>query len=269
MLHQATVGNGPNLVLLHGWGMSSSIWGGFQERLQQRFRVTSIDLPGHGQSQSDSAWCAEDVVEQLLKQLPDKFSVLGWSLGGMLALKLTSCSQERVEKLIMMASSAKFVQAENWKAAQTKAVMQQFSEQLEQDAAMTIKRFASLQAQGTEASEKITRQLRAILAQAPKPSLLGLKSGLSVLETLDLRDKLSDIKTPILMLLGEHDQLVPQAVGHLSQTFNSAVKTHIVKDAAHVPFMSHQDETYRTVEQFLQADEYSTSDNRRKRRVEH
>ena len=44
-------GQGPELVLLHGWAMHSGIWGGVVDVLASEFRVNLVDLPGHGQSQ--------------------------------------------------------------------------------------------------------------------------------------------------------------------------------------------------------------------------
>jgi pimeloyl-[acyl-carrier protein] methyl ester esterase len=45
-----TVGDGPDLVLLHGWGMDSGIWDGVRDQLSQMFRVHVVDLPGYGAS---------------------------------------------------------------------------------------------------------------------------------------------------------------------------------------------------------------------------
>jgi pimeloyl-[acyl-carrier protein] methyl ester esterase len=49
-LHVETFGSGPDLVLLHGWGMHGGVWGDFALRLAEHHRVHAIDLPGHGYS---------------------------------------------------------------------------------------------------------------------------------------------------------------------------------------------------------------------------
>ena len=54
-LHVETFGSGPDLVLLHGWGMHGGVWGDFALRLAERYRVHVIDLPGHGFSAAFSA----------------------------------------------------------------------------------------------------------------------------------------------------------------------------------------------------------------------
>ena len=49
-IHVETSGCGPDLVLLHGWGVTGAAWGQTTTLLAKKFRVHSVDLPGHGAS---------------------------------------------------------------------------------------------------------------------------------------------------------------------------------------------------------------------------
>ena len=49
-LHVEVSGSGPDLVLLHGWGMNAAVWGEVATALAQHFRLHCVDLPGHGAS---------------------------------------------------------------------------------------------------------------------------------------------------------------------------------------------------------------------------
>ena len=49
-LWHETSGSGPDLVLVHGWGMNAGVWSLLLPALQERFRVTVLELPGHGAS---------------------------------------------------------------------------------------------------------------------------------------------------------------------------------------------------------------------------
>ncbi len=49
-LHVETRGQGPDLVLLHGWGLNLRVWDGLADELSKSFRVITMDLPGHGRS---------------------------------------------------------------------------------------------------------------------------------------------------------------------------------------------------------------------------
>ena len=87
-------GTGPALVLLHGWGLNVRVWDGLAAALCDRFRIISIDLPGHGRS----AWLPErSSLEQQAAQVAEtvaaiaaEYSLLGWSLGGQIALQLAA-----------------------------------------------------------------------------------------------------------------------------------------------------------------------------------
>ena len=47
MLKVDVYGSGPDLVLLHGWGMHGGLWSDWADELGEWFRVTVVDLPGH------------------------------------------------------------------------------------------------------------------------------------------------------------------------------------------------------------------------------
>ncbi|MGB5339321.1 MAG: alpha/beta fold hydrolase, partial [Gammaproteobacteria bacterium] len=49
-LYTHTSGAGPDLLLVHGWGLHSGIWDGLAPLLEPHYRVTRMDLPGHGRS---------------------------------------------------------------------------------------------------------------------------------------------------------------------------------------------------------------------------
>lgn len=52
MLYCQSWGSGPDLVLLHGWGMHGGVWDDTVEAFIDDWRVTVIDLPGHGRRQT-------------------------------------------------------------------------------------------------------------------------------------------------------------------------------------------------------------------------
>ena len=87
-LHVETAGNGPPLVLLHGWAMHSGIWGPLVGRLARRFRVHAVDLPGHGHSPLAGSFTLEGASTAVATSIPfdaGPLTVFGWSLGGLIA----------------------------------------------------------------------------------------------------------------------------------------------------------------------------------------
>jgi carboxylesterase BioH (pimeloyl-CoA synthesis) len=89
MLYSSTIGSGPDLVLLHGWGFNSELFNDLIDQYKNQYRITKIDLPGHGRSDNVDGglneWCNE-----IIKILPNNPILLGWSLGGLLAIKIAT-----------------------------------------------------------------------------------------------------------------------------------------------------------------------------------
>jgi len=84
-------GNGEVIVLLHGYLESSEIWNGFGEKLESRFRVIAVDLPGHGSSDvygetHSMEFMATAVRELLSAKGINKACLVGHSLGGYVTL---------------------------------------------------------------------------------------------------------------------------------------------------------------------------------------
>src|ERR1700676_4457936 len=100
-LHSETMGQGPPLVLLHGWGWHSGIWQPLLPELAKYYQITMIDLPGCGHSVllSDS-YNLEILATQLLQVAPPLATWLGWSLGGLIAMWMALHYPARVNKLI-------------------------------------------------------------------------------------------------------------------------------------------------------------------------
>lgn len=250
-LNTEEFGAGDNLVLIHGWAMNPSVWDGLVDALAQSYRVTCIELPGHGVSDYALPWSLDEVLQALSEQLPARCSLIGWSLGGMLALAYTQRYPKRVDSLVLMASSAKFVQAEGWACAQQVGVLEAFMQGLSENAPVTIKRFLRLQTQ----VKGISRQLKETLSQGGNGLYEGLLSGLTILQQADLRPALADIRCPLLMILGAKDQLIPASAGEASLKINPDIQLSIIEEASHVPFLSHQTEVVESITQFIAAGE--------------
>jgi len=106
-----TAGEGPAVLILHGWGSSSASWQSVQVGLsQQGYEVIIPDLPGFGKSaEPRSPWGIEKYrvfVEEFVNALGLKeFYLLGHSFGGGLALAYTAKNPERVKKLFLVAAA--------------------------------------------------------------------------------------------------------------------------------------------------------------------
>lgn len=96
-IYYSDTGEGEVIVLLHGYLETSDIWSGFSRKLAKKFRVISIDLPGHGlskvYSENHTMVFMAGAVKVLLENLNIKQVFLaGHSLGGYVALAFLELS---------------------------------------------------------------------------------------------------------------------------------------------------------------------------------
>ncbi|WP_054775122.1 alpha/beta fold hydrolase [Methylogaea oryzae] len=147
-LYSETFGQGPDLLLVHGWSMHSGVWGEFAQLLAWDFRVTAVDLPGHGYSPSIADTTLAGWAEAVLAAAPPRAHWLGWSLGAHIALQAAAVHPERVECLQTIGGTPCFVQRPDWPAAMARDVFEAFSREVERDGAAALSRFLGLQAQG-------------------------------------------------------------------------------------------------------------------------
>jgi pimeloyl-[acyl-carrier protein] methyl ester esterase len=248
-LYTETLGTGPNLVLLHGWGMNSTIWQPVIQALAQRYRVTCIDLPGHGRS-PEMPWPSEQVTDLLLAVTPSRACWMGWSLGGMLATLFAAQYPERVSALITVASNLRFTQSDNWPNAMPEDQLLSFARTLEHDAPGVLKRFIALQFLGVSVDKTVIKHLQQEVAAQPA-SLKMLQQGFNLLRELDLRHAFSTLQLPVLALFGRLDRLVPVQAEAAIKQHSPAVQTHIFAQAGHAPFISHPSQFIEQVTSFV------------------
>ena len=135
-MHITIRGEGPDLVMLHGWSMHSAVWHDLADALASRFTLHLVDLPGHGQSDWLSGdFDIERLLAQLANRLPPTAYWLGWSLGGLISLAFSSLFPERVNKLLLLAATPCFVQKPDWPQAMQDQVFQDFADKLAIDQA--------------------------------------------------------------------------------------------------------------------------------------
>ncbi|MFT5806927.1 MAG: pimeloyl-[acyl-carrier protein] methyl ester esterase [Moritella dasanensis] len=244
-LHVEVVGDGPDLVLLHGWGLNSACWQSVVPLLSVHYRLHLIDLPGFGFSHDShlASGSLADITEMLLQVAPANAVWLGWSLGGLCATHFALQHPQRVAALVTVASSPKFMataQVEDsaaWSGIAEK-VLAQFQQQLQQDLPQTINRFLAIQGMGSATAKQDIKQLKSLLAARPQPHGQALRNGLQLLATVDLRTRLPALSMPLFRCYGRLDSLVPQATVVWMDNYLPQSSSVIFKASSHAPFIS-------------------------------
>jgi pimeloyl-[acyl-carrier protein] methyl ester esterase len=253
-LYRHTVGAGPDVVLVHGWGMHSGVWEDVVEALLDHHQVTVLDLPGYGYSRMVGAGhTLSDLCAAVLAVAPPRAIWVGWSLGGLVAQQAALTAPERVSRLVLVSSTPCFVQRPDWPHGVAPPVLRRFAEELRQDYRAVLKRFIALEVHGSEHASAQLRQLKALLFQQGEPDITALEDGLAILESTDLRAELPRIACPTLLLMGQRDQLTPAAAGEAMRNLLPDVCLHVFPHAGHAPFFSHLPAFLAQLRAFLDA----------------
>jgi len=254
-LHVETIGQGPALVMLHGWGLNLRVFDRLRRRLAGDYTVIGIDLPGHGRSTWEPALQHCDAQLELLRQaLPPRASILGWSLGGQLALQLAARVDTEVQRLILLATTPRFVCSDDWPQAMASATLERFAQQLTQDYRRTVADFLELQVRGSAAADEVLQHLRASLLEHGEAQAPALGAGLEMLRQNDLRALASRCTLPTLIMAGQHDRITPPAAARALARLMPHAAYLELRRAGHALFLSHVEDVAREVRNFLSAD---------------
>ena len=255
-LHVETVGAGPPLVLLHGWAMHGGLFAPLVPALAERYRVSVVDLPGHGHSAPVLPYTLDAIVAAIAAQFDEtdeRVTILGWSFGGAIAMRWALLHPEHVARLLLVCATPRFTASDDWPHAMAPAMLAKFGDELTVAYRLTLQRFLSLQVQGSDEGRATLAALRAQLSARGEPSRATLKSALRVLTETDVRTDARSITAPTLIVTGERDTLVPTAAGAwLARTIPGA--RHVaIAGAAHAPFLSHPRAFNDAIAEFLDA----------------
>lgn len=235
----------PNLVLIPGWAAQHAHWGPMLKLLRDRFNVYQPQWPP---AQPYEAW-----LEHCLAQLPDRFAVLGWSLGGQMAIRLAHAAPDRVSAVVTLASNPSFVARDDWPEAMPERTFQGFESLCQKRPDKARQRFQLLQWQGDIDATAGLRRWRECSDDEQAWSDQALANGLQALREHDLRPQLTDLcerRIPVLHLLGRRDCLVPSSVADALRDGWPQQRVEVV-DCCHVPFWS-MDEVEPALMRFLQ-----------------
>lgn len=246
-------GQGPDVVLLHGWGMHGGIFAPLLPALSQRCTVHAVDLPGHGHSAgSGEPLALEDTTTRLLAALPPA-AWIGWSLGGLFALEAARRAPARVHALGLIAATPCFTLAPDWPHAVAPGVFAQFAHGLVHDHRRTIERFLALECHGSDCERFELRALKQAVFAHGQPDPGALADGLAILSETDLRAVLPSLPMRARWIAGARDLLVPPAALDAAAAAMPDADCVRIAGGGHAPFVGHPDAVLRALDVLLDA----------------
>jgi pimeloyl-ACP methyl ester carboxylesterase len=194
-------GTGQPLILLHGGFGNTEMFMPARAELAKNYKVIAVDLQGHGRTADIDRPIVPDSmandIAALIKELNlGKTNIVGYSLGGMVALRLAIQHPELLQKVVLVSSPFK---RKGW-----------FPDLLAQQDQM-----------GPASAETLKQSplYQSYLKMAPKPedwTKLVTKMAVAIKKDYDWSKEVAAIKLPVLLVSGDADGVMP---GHMVEFF--------------------------------------------------
>ncbi|MGA9875403.1 MAG: alpha/beta fold hydrolase [Solirubrobacteraceae bacterium] len=208
-----------NLVLLHGFGGTRQAWDGVLEHLPaERYNPVALDLPGHGdQVDAPRPITFDGCVASVLKRSPARFVLVGYSMGGRIALHVAVTAPERVIRLVLVSSTAGIDDASE--RALRSAEDHRLAQEIEHG---PIEQFVSrwrAQPMFAEDPPAVDVLARADQSRNSPAGVAAALRGVGTGEMTPLWDRLETFAMPVTVLVGQRDQKFVTLGGRMASLF--------------------------------------------------
>lgn len=253
-LHIERHGDGDTpLVLIHGWAMHGGMLSPLVEALASRYTMYVVDLPGHGYSRDSDIPLEPLACARAIATATPPAIWMGWSLGGLVALTAALDLPDHVTSVVALCSTPRFVRTEGWPYGNDAAMVEKLAIDLEADYHGTLERFIALEAMGSADPRAEARRLREEAFSRGEPDPRVLMEGLRLLESADLRPRLSELRKRSLWMAGRRDRIVhPEAMRWCAEAAGGRFEE--IAHAGHAPFIGHATAVADVLTQFTEAD---------------
>jgi 2-succinyl-6-hydroxy-2,4-cyclohexadiene-1-carboxylate synthase len=220
----------PTVVLLHGFTNTGASWEPVLAALGERYRAIAPDIRGHGSASRARPLTLDAVIGDVAVLTQDRFTLVGYSLGGRIALHAALALRRRVERLVLIGASPGI--ADPAQRAARRAADERLAAEIE---AATIEEFATRWA-ATPVLEGQSPEVKAAAhADRLRSTPAGLAAALRGLGTgalPSLWERLGELSMPVVLIVGERDEKF-RAIGQRMARELSRVELVVVADIGH------------------------------------
>lgn len=254
-MHYQDIGTGPVVVFLHGSGSgasgNSNFKGNLPEMVAQGFRVIAPDLIGYGYSDKpDDVDYHLDFFVECIKQTLDiigveKYSLVGNSLGGAIAIKYALDFPDAVEKLVLMAPGGIEDQPDYFTMPGMQLMKEVFTSSQPVTPAKMKEFFTTAFVVNPDCLDDQTVEERWQSMQTQNPRVV------QTMVVPNMEDQLGDLQCPILVFWGMNENMMPETgIMKLAKKCNN-VRVVLVSECGHWVMLEHKDLFNRTTIDFL------------------
>ncbi|GJM04722.1 MAG: pimeloyl-[acyl-carrier protein] methyl ester esterase [marine bacterium B5-7] len=237
-----------NCILLHGWGINRTIWGGLSSRLNSFDSIDNICL--YTIAEEVKASGVDALASYLKDRVKNNTVIVAWSFGGLVATRLASFSN-KIKAIVYIASPPCFINTPDWNNVLDTKSISELQRNLLNNPKKTIEYFAGLVAHGDEDVKKTIKTIKPCLAEEKDRQVLSF--WLKELLEQDQRKIFSALNIPIQHLLAEHDALIsPEIINQLKQ-LRPQMECEVIKNSCHAPFVGRPQEIINSIDGFISA----------------
>lgn len=245
----------PYLIMLPGWGMKNIVWNKLNNLLSKDFELIFIEwddvlsLDGF----------KEKVIEVIIQKKLSSFSLLGWSLGSLVAQDIASDKIWNIKNLILIGCTSSFIQRKEsgYSIGWNIRILERMKSRLYKSPQETLYNFYDSMFSNEEKNQNYNNEfLQTVKNNADNQSINSLSLGLDYLIEKNLRTKSSYITAPLLIIQGGNDTIcsLDGAVYLKNIIPNSNIE--VIKGVGHIPFFTNPDVCYNLISKFIAKNTY-------------
>jgi pimeloyl-ACP methyl ester carboxylesterase len=241
-ISHASLGHGPDVVLLHGWGANGDAMTSIVTALAPAFTCLTVDLPGFGASPVPPvAWDVHDyarVVAGLLAHLQiPRSHLIGHSFGGRIGIVLAAERPDLVDKMILVDSAGVRPSPSTWR--RTVLALAQAGQGL-----LAPSAFAPVR-------DRLRAAVRERLGSDDYRTAGAMRDTFVKVVDEDLRHLFPRIQSPTLLVWGERDDVTPVSDARLMEATIPDAGLVVLPGAGHFSYLDAPDRFAAVVRVFL------------------
>ncbi len=238
-----TEGEGQDILLLHGWGSSFDVYRGIINTLKSRCRLTALNFPGCGNSDTMlKPWCLEDYCNLVIKFIQktglQNPILIGHSHGGRVILKLAAEKLLNPPKIVLLDAAGLIPK-------------KSFKQKFRAKSFKAIKSVLTLPVIKNHSQPLLDKARRHYGSADYNAAPEVLRKTLVSLVNTDLRDIIHNISCPTLLIWGENDTATPLADAKIIESLIPDSGLCVIKGTGHYSFCERPYEAHAILNSFI------------------
>jgi 2-succinyl-6-hydroxy-2,4-cyclohexadiene-1-carboxylate synthase len=223
-----------DLVLLHGFTQTGASWRSVAAAANERYRVHTPDLRGHGGASARRPVTFAAVVEDVAALAPGRFTLGGYSMGGRIALVAALAYPDRVERLVLVGASPGLADAAE--REERRRADELLAQEIEREGVEAFARRWAAQPLFAGQPPDVARAVHEDRLRGTASGLAAALRGLGTGVMEPLWERLGELPMPVDLIVGECDEPFRAINERMLERLPGAV-LHLIPEAGHAALL--------------------------------